>query len=352
MFNRYRMNGSKRRGSWLLIAGLVLVIGLAGGAWLAHRMYSDNLQPLSSSETSKIITIESGATVQQIAAQLESEQIIKRAWAFQWYVRNHNLFEGLQAGTYALKPSQSVPEIVDIMTKGKVDTSLVTILPGKRIDQVRDGLINDGFDAKAVERALDPSTYDGHPALVDLPSSVTTLEGFIYPETFERTLTTTPDAIIKLSLDQTAKYLTPEVRAGITAQGLSIYDGVKLASIIEREVPATNPVDRPQVAQVFLKRMREGIKLQSDATASYGAILDGATPSLTYASPYNTYQNTGLPPTPISNVTRTSLEAVANPAGTDYLYFVSGDDNVNYFSRTLEEHEKNVQQHCFKKCGR
>lgn len=117
---------------------------------------------------------------------------------------------------------------------------------------------------------------------------------------------------------------------------------------MEREVPAGG--ERAQVAQVFLKRLNMGMKLESDATASYGAILAGQEPSLTYNSPYNTYAHPGLPPGPISNVSETSLAAVAHPATTDWLYFVSGDDGVTYFSKTLAEHEALTAQHCKKLC--
>ena len=136
---------------------------------------------------------------------------------------------------------------------------------------------------------------------------------------------------------------------------MTTHQAVILASIVEREV--SKPEDRAQVAQVFLKRIKMGMKLQSDATASYGAVLNGedinnmtSSQILNYNSAYNTYLNTGLPPGPISNVSEASLKAVANPAQTDWLYFVSGDDKVTYFSKTLEEHEALVQQHCKTNC--
>jgi UPF0755 protein len=91
--------------------------------------------------------------------------------------------------------------------------------------------------------------------------------------------------------------------------------------------------------------------LESDATSGYGAILDGEEPSLTYPSAYNTYQNKGLPPGPISNVGRNSLQAVTDPARTDYLFFVSGDDGQTYFSKTLEEHEAFTERYCTKLCN-
>jgi UPF0755 protein len=143
--------------------------------------------------------------------------------------------------------------------------------------------------------------------------------------------------------------LTPELRTGIVRQGLTVHEGVILASIIEQEVGKQS--DRATVAQVFLKRRQMDMPLGSDVTAFYGAIKDGKTPSLTYDSPYNTLIHKGLPPGPISNVSDSSLQAVANPSPTDYLYFVAGDDGITYFSHTLQEHEALTQAHCKKLCN-
>lgn len=109
--------------------------------------------------------------------------------------------------------------------------------------------------------------------------------------------------------------------------------------------------DDTQAAQVFLKRLKIGMVLGSDVTAFYGAIKDGVPPSVTYDSPYNTRIHKGLPPGPISNVTDSSLYAVAHPANTDWLYFVAGDDGKTYFAKTEAEHEANVSKYCHKLCS-
>ena len=109
--------------------------------------------------------------------------------------------------------------------------------------------------------------------------------------------------------------------------------------------------DRPVVAQVFLKRYKEDMRLGSDVTAYYGARLAGKEPSLGYDSPYNTRLHSGLPPGPISNVSAGSLEAVAFPAQTDWLYFVAGDDGITHFSKTLQEHEALTAKYCKKLCS-
>jgi UPF0755 protein len=145
--------------------------------------------------------------------------------------------------------------------------------------------------------------------------------------------------------------LTPEIRQAISEKGLTLHQAATLASIIEKEVSDSDQYDRPQAAQVFLKRYKDGMLLQSDPTAIYGALRDGKKPSLSYDSPYNTYLYAGLPPGPISNVSASSLKAVAFPAQTDWLYFVAGDDGKTYFSKTLEKHNELIEKHCKELCG-
>lgn len=330
-----------------LLIALVLLVGAA--AFFGRHAYLENLKPVSASQRSQQITIPLGTSVKEIGGILRDAGLIRATWAFEWYVRNHDARDKLQAGTYSLRPNQSVAEIITIITQGKIKTDLVTILPGQRIDQIEQALINSGFSPEDVKRALDPSVYANHPSLVDKPKSAN-LEGYLYPESFQRTANTDVETIVRASLDEMRKHLTPDIRAGIVKQGLTIHAGVILASIIEQEVSKID--DKPKVAQVFLRRLREGKRLESDATAGYGAILAGVTPSLTYESAYNTYNHDGLPPTPISNVSEASLRAVASPSPTDWLYFVSGDDGITYFSHTLEEHEALAKRHCKKLCGR
>jgi UPF0755 protein len=224
----------------------------------------------------------------------------------------------------------------------------VTILPGQRIDQIRDTLIKAGFSASDVSAALDPSSYAGNPALADNPAGAS-LEGFLYPDSFQKTTNTRPQVIVQESLNETAQHLTPNVRAAFAGEGLSVYQGVTLASIVEQEVSKDS--DRAQAAQVFLSRIKQGISLGSDVTAFYGAIVAGKTPSTTYDSPYNTLLHKDLPPGPISNVNDSSLNAVAHPAHTNWLYFVSGDNGNTYFSNTLDQQQANTQQYCHKLCS-
>jgi len=347
----YRINSLRRRRPWLkriLLAGGIVVLALAVATLAIWRYYSQTLKPVSATARAQIITIEEGTSPRGIADLLHDKGIIRSSWTFQTYVRHEDVGSDLQAGTYSLSGSQSVQDIVAQLTHGKVQSRLVTILPGQRLDQIEQSLINDGFSKADVDAALQPAGYEGNAALVDKPAG-NSLEGYLYPDSFERTSATKVSTIVEESIAEMQGHLTPSIRAAFAAEGLSTYQGIVLASIVEQEV--NTPGDRAQAAQVFLKRLSTGIPLGSDVTAMYGSTLNGRGKSLTYDSPYNTLIHTGLPPTPISNVDNSALQAVAHPANTNWLFFVTGDDGVTHFSQTLQEHEQQTQQYCHKLCA-
>lgn len=333
---------------WIIgvVVGFAAVIILTFGG--LYTWYSQQLTPLAKEATSVSVTIPSGSSTKQIATQLEKKNIIKNALAFEWYVRLNNLRDSLKAGVYALDPSQSVQQISAILTDGKVQKNNYTILPAKRLDQIKASLIKVGYSEESVNAALNPASYPNHPALANKPSSAS-LEGYLYPDTFQVTANSTPTDIIKLSLDEMAKVLTPDLQDKLKQQGLTPHQAVILASIVEKEAPGAT--DRRNIAQVFLNRLRIGMMLGSDVTYQYAAAVLGIERSADIDSPYNTRKYTGLPPGPISNVSKVSLEAVANPIKNDYIYFVAGDDGTVHYSKTLAEHEALVKQYCIKLCS-
>lgn len=332
---------------WWLLGTLILLI--VGGLLMSRHAYDLDLRAVSADPTTKIFTVDSGSSVKQISDNLEQDHLIRSAGTFQLYVHGEGLSDRLQAGTYALSPSQDTPSIVNTLTNGKVATKLVTILPGRRIDQVRADLINDGFAPAAVDQALNPAQYADLPIMAFTPANVTTLEGLLWPDSFQKNSDTAPSVIIRESLTEMGQQLTPAVQAAFASEGLSPYQGLTLASIVEQEV--NKPGDQTQVAQVFLSRLKAGSTLGSDVTARYGAIEAGLAPSLSYDSPYNTLIHPGLPPTPISTISTSALTAVEHPAPTNWLYFVTGDNGTTYFSTNLQEHEAQTQQYCHKLCS-
>lgn len=327
----------------LLLPVFMIFIAVAGSViW-----YRNSLEPVSDSTEQIVVTVPVGSTAPEIGKNLESRDLIKSAYSFELYIRLNDYKDKLQAGGYKFTQSQSVEEIVKDLVNGNVATDLFTILPAQRLGQIKTSFIEAGFSLDEVNLALNPESYIGHPALKDKPADAN-LEGYLYPESFQMTENTTATQIVEASLDEMASVLTPAMQAKFTSEGLNLYQAVTLASIVEREV--NKPEDRPIVAQVFLKRYNEGIMLGSDPTALYGALLVGLEPSVFADTPYNTRLYTGLPPGPINNVSEQSLLAVANPADTNYLFFVSGDDGKTHFSNTLEEHEAATSKYCIELC--
>lgn len=348
MKNSYNIKkGAKRRRLWrglskklglIVVAVIVLVAG-------SVAVFNNQLQPVSKIQTDQTFVVKSGSTVKSVANDLASQHLIRNALVMEIYAYNTKV----QAGTYSLSPSLGTIQIVKIMTKGRVTTSLVTILPGRRIDQVRADLINSGFSPASVDAALATAQYKDLPVMAYVPADVNTLEGLLWPDSYQKSADTDPAVIIREALVATGEHLTTDVRATLTAEGLTPYQGLILASIIVQEVGKTD--DQAQAAQVFLSRMKIDMVLGSDVTANYGAVIVGLPASLTYDSPYNTLIHSGLPPTPISTVNSSSLLAVTHPAATNWLYFVAGDNGTTYFSDNLYDHQALTAQYCHKLCG-
>jgi len=336
----------RRSKKWFLILPLlfILLIGGSGTGW-----YSLNIKPLNPSDTAlRTVTVDEGATENTISSKLEQEGIIRSPVAYRLYVRLNGAQGQMQAGGYELSAAMSVAQIVDRLTKGEVAIELLTILPAQRLDQIEEAFSEAGYSDEDIEEALNSDNYKNHPALIDKPV-LASLEGYLYPESFQKTPTTPLRSIVELSLDETALLFDDKIKADLqTNHGLDLHQAVIMASIVEREV--SNPDDRTKVAQVFLKRYKEGISLGSDPTALFGALLFGIEPGVSADTPYNTRLYAGLPPGPINNISAESLRAVAYPADTDFLFFVSGDDGNTYFSNTLAQHEALAAEHCIELC--
>ncbi len=328
---------------------LAVAIVIVGGVWALRTWYSNSLKPVSStSSMASYFTIKTGSSVHQIGADLQSQGIIRNGKAFETYVRSNEYNDKLQAGTYYLSPSMSTQTIVRKMVIGDVAKNLLTILPGKRLDQIEAAFKKAGYSDAEIAQAFNPSNYPNHPALTSLPKGAS-LEGYLYPDSFQKQGDTPATSIVKESLDEMNKHLTADITASFASQGLNAYQAITLASIVAQE--SDDPSSQPMVAQVFLSRLKQNMALGSDVTAFYASAIAHQTPNVTIDSPYNTRIHTGLPPGPIGNITTSALNAVAHPANTDYLYFVAGDDKKIHFAHTEQEHEQNIKQYCTKACS-
>lgn len=333
-----------------ILAGIVGTMVIVSYLW-----YQYELHPVASNPSSARVrvTIKSGTSPDQIAALLQENKLIRSGLAFEIYTRLSGTRGLLQAGTFNLSPHESTQQIVDHLVAGKVDEFSVTFLPGATVADNRKVLINAGYSEAEVDAAL-TKTYT-HEVFAGKPAG-TSLEGYIYGETYNFSTSATPEDILMRTFDELDTVVKENnLVAGFQQQGLSLYQGIMLASIVQRETSSKNASvpsdDQKQVAQVFYTRLATGLPLGSDVTAYYGADLLGVDRAVSVDTPYNTRLHTGLPPGPIASPSLGALLAVAHPASGDYVYFLSGDDNVTYFAHTNEEHEQNIINHCKVKCS-
>lgn len=311
------------------------------------------LQPVDAADTQSVrIIVASGQTSADIIEILSGAGLIRSKLATRLYIDTSGKKHTLQAGGYVLSRNLSVENIVDHIAGGKTDELNVTVLPGLTLKQLADpevkgSLAQQGFTAAEIQEAF-AAAYDS-PLLADRPQGQS-LEGYIFPETYRMNAGDKLSSIFARSFDELYQRLQKDsMIEKLKAHGLNIHQALTLASIVQKEVG--DPTTQKQVAQVFYKRLADGMVLGSDVTFEYAAAQLGVTPAVDIDSPYNTRRNPGLPPGPIANMNYTALQAVADPAPGDYLYFVAGDDGVTYFSRSVEEHEANVAAHCHELCS-
>jgi len=284
--------------------------------------------------------------------------LIKSDIAFNIFVKVNRKGNELKAGVFTISSSQSTPDIVKKITSGKPDELVITFYPGATLNNIsklssskrtdaRYELEQAGFSDSQIDEAFS-SSYSGT-VFKSKPSSQD-LEGLLYGDTYAFDAGTNIKGIIQKALDEydsiVSKY---NLVAGFSKQGLSLYQGITLASIVQKE--ASGYDDQRQVAQVFLKRYKSDMTLGSDVTYQYVSDKLGVARSYTIDSPYNTRLYKGLPPGPISVPGLTALRAVADPADGDYLYFLAGDDGKMYYAETSDEHQNNISQYCQKSCA-
>ncbi len=294
-----------------------------------------------------MVTITAGSTPSAIAATLKQEGIIRSEPVFLWYTRINGVQNNLQAGAYRLSPSESTQEVVEHLSNGNVDTFSITFLPGATLQDNRKALIKAGYTEAEVDAAFAKQytspLFQGKPASADL-------EGYIYGETYSFGTDATVESILEHTFEEFYSVVEKNnLIAKFQARGQTLYQGITMASIVQREA-SPGGSDMADIAQVFYNRLAEGMNLGSDVTYQYAADKEGVTRDTNLDSPYNTRIKPGLPPGPISAPGAKALIATASPSGNSYLFFLSGDDDVTYYGRTVQEHEANIRDHCQKKC--
>ena len=311
--------------------------------------YDGNLtNPLDRNGAEQSFTVETGESVNSIASRLEIVGLIRNADAFRSYLIYSGLDTTIQSGEYTLSPAMSSIEIARELQDATPEEVTFIILPGWRMEEIAESLTTSGLSFSPEEFLTAARTP--HPDFEFLGSAATT-EGFLYPDSYIVPRGVTANDFVDGLLRNFALHLTPDIQNQFKKRGLSIYQAVTLASLVERE--AVQDEEKPLIASVYLNRNKINMKLDADPTVQYAlgySLINQSwwTSPLTLIdlqvnSPYNTYLHAGLPPTPIASPSFDALHAVAFPAETKYLYFRAKCDDSGFheFSETFDEHLAN-----------
>ena len=301
----------------------------------------------SAEETEKHITVKirEGLSTAEIADRLTEKGIISSSLKFRLIARLRGYDDKLRPGAYTFTAGMEDEEVFAKLLKGEKKLIKFTIPEGFGVKQIAERLYNLDLADKDefIKAATDFTPYD---YMRKRQNVFYAAEGFLFPDTYAVESDVEIDEILKLMSRTFDDRLTATMRKQAEQMGLSIYELITLASLVEREVRF--PEDRPIVAQVLLKRLKLNMPLQTDATLQY--LMETPKEEVSIAdtqidSPYNTYQHTGLPPGPIANPGLASITAVLHPSETEYLYFVADRRGHNHYAYTYEEHLNLVNQY-------
>ena len=331
------------------VLAVLVVGGLAWGALTLFNSCSAQSVELLAEGQEATITVAEGAGAKVVGEQLAEARLVSNAGDFTKRVNEMGVDSQLKPGTYTFAGGMSLDAIINQLTAGPVANAL-TIPEGSTLEAVAQSVATftenritaDAFTAAASDASAYAADYD---FLAD--AGTNSLEGFLFPKTYEIG-DDAAESVVRMMLDQFKTETSGLNWSYPQSQGLTIYDAVKLASIVERESSGDEQI-RAQVASVFYNRLNNfgdpnyGF-LQSDATTAYELGHDPTPEDIKNPTPFNTYTNTGLPPTPICSPGLDCLQAVCNPAQTNYFFFYFAPDESGtmqyYFSETYEEHQQ------------
>ena len=312
---------------------LVLLLILAVAAGYGFYFYNDNLTAVDEGKT-KMITIEGGSSSDDIGAILLENNLIKNLTVYKIYLRQNSLGSQMKAGDFEIRDSLSLPEIVDLIIEGEnvEKTTNFTVPEGLNLEEVAK-IISSKFEITEEEFLKLTETVGIYRETYEFlqDEEIVTLEGFLYPNTYNVYMDSTADDIITTMLNGFDKIYQEHIKGNTGDR--SIYEVVKMASVVEGEAQVDE--ERPVIASVFYNRIEIGMMLQSCATVQYAL---GEKKEKLYEedlkveSLYNTYQHTGLPVGPINSPGLTSIKATLDPAETDYIYFLAKGDGSHYFT--------------------
>lgn len=322
---------------------------------LAFQLVGDQnqlLQPVNPRGGEQDFVIEGGQGASDVLSNLKQQGLIPDEESARNYLIYTGLDTQLQAGEYKLNQAMSPVEMLVTMLDSTPKVVTFTILPGWRLEEVAASLPTSGlaFTPEEFMRVVELRTFPF--SFVEKIPENGNLEGYLFPDSYSVPRETGSHELVTMLLQNFDNKVTGEIRRGIRDQGLSLHEGLILASIVEKE--GVVPEERPKIASVFLNRLALGMNLETDPTVQYalGYNQDQSTwwtnpltaENLNVSSLYNTYQHAGLPPGPIANPSLSAIQAVADPVQTAFYYFRAKCDGsgLHNFATTFEEHLGNA----------
>ena len=329
---------------------LILLVVLGGVGFWGYQKLTEFVHTPVNVTQDQLLTIERGTTGSKLAALLEQEKILDHADLLPWLLKLQPQLNKVKAGTYSLTGVKTLQDLLDMINSGKEAQFSVKFIEGKTFKEWRKNLEN----APHLKQTLQGKTDKEIMALLDIPAVAkavyewNNMDGWLYPDTYNYTPNSTDLELLKRSTTRLQKAL--DKAWSERDENLPLADPYQmliLASIVEKETGIA--AERPQVASVFINRLKANMKLQTDPTVIYG-MGENYTGNirkkdLETITPYNTYVIEGLPPTPIAMVSESALQAVAHPAKTEFYYFVADGSGGHKFTRNLNEHNKAVQEY-------
>ena len=329
---------------------LILLLILGGVGFWGYQKLTEFVHTPVNVTQDQLLTIERGTTGGKLAALLEQEKILDNADLLPWLLKLQPHLNKVKAGTYSLTGVKTLQDLLDMINSGKEAQFSVKFIEGKTFKEWRKNLEN----APHLKQTLQGKSDKEIMALLDIPAVAkavyewNNMDGWLYPDTYNYTPNSTDLELLKRSTTRLQKAL--DKAWSERDENLPLADPYQmliLASIVEKETGIA--AERPQVASVFINRLKANMKLQTDPTVIYGMgeryTGNIRKKDLETMTPYNTYMIEGLPPTPIAMVSESALQAVAHPAKTDFYYFVADGSGGHKFTRNLNEHNKAVQEY-------
>ena len=325
---------------FLLNCFLTLILLAAWAAGVFYLQYQKALNAPLVAEGDGIITVKRGDTLASLNRELVQRGVIHSDWVLPVYARLNPQAANIKAGDYRIDANASLPSLINDITNGKVVVYNITVVEGKTFKDLRASLVQ----TAGIEHTLNDKTDAQIATLLGIDGSP---EGWFMPETYQFHRGSSDLELLKRMYGEMQRTLEQEWPN--RAEGLPLanpYQALTLASIIEKETGVAS--ERPQIAGVFVRRLQKDMLLQTDPSVIYGAADyhgDLTRKHLQTDTPYNTYINKGLPPTPIALPGKASIQAALHPADGDSLYFVADGKGGHTFSATYEEHQQAVARY-------